>query len=84
MAGTCSVSTAAADRPSQRRHLDVDQGHVGLESTYHLDQLVAVPGLAHHLEVVLEVEEGGQGDAHELLVVGQDEPDQPATSTRRR
>ena len=60
-------------------HADVHQHDVGLERADLLDGVEPVGGLAHHLEVVLGVEDHAEAGADERLVVGDQQSDGHAT-----
>jgi hypothetical protein len=55
-------------------HQEVHQDHVGSELAGHLQGLLAVLGLAYHLEVGVEGEEHAQPLAHHAVVVGYQDP----------
>ena len=59
-------------QPVEARHLDVEDGQVGLELTDQLDRLVAAAGLADHL-VALLLEGLLQVEADDGLVLGDDD-----------
>ena len=52
------------------RHPDVHQHDVGARAAGGLDRLVAVPGLGHHVQVVLGVQDHPKPGADKGLVVG--------------
>ncbi len=56
-------------------HLDVHQDDVGLELLGAGHALGAVAGLADHLDVVLDLQEGAQAAADHLVVVDEEDPD---------
>src|SRR4029453_16117578 len=64
----------------EARHLDVEQGDVGSVRLHGRHDLVAPPDLGHHLEVVLEGQQRGQRRPHEVLVVGEQQPDRHAVT----
>ena len=64
----------------QARHLEVQDGDVGVVPAGHRDGLGAGRGLRDHVQVVLQAEQGGQGGADEVLVVGEQQPDHGAGS----
>src|SRR5262249_1433993 len=53
---------------------------VGSEAAHQVDRRRAVVGLAHDLDVVLGVEQHPEPGAHEHLIVGERDPDQPAST----
>ena len=55
-------------------HAEIEQQHVGIQLLDLLQHLAAVAGLAHHLEVVFQLEELLQPVANNRMVVGQDDP----------
>src|SRR5690606_31064020 len=55
----------------QPRHLQVDDRDVGAVGDGGLDRAPTVPGLGDDLEVGLEVQQGREGGADQLLVVGE-------------
>ena len=75
MSGTWAANTAAAERPSRPGHLDVEQGHIGPVLGRRLDDLVATADGGDDLEVVFELQQGTEGGAHQLLVVGEEQAD---------
>ncbi len=66
--------------PVELRHADVHEHDVGPRAPHHRDRLGAVVGLAHHLDVVLGVEEDPESGSHERLVVGEGDADQPVSA----
>ena len=60
------------------RHHEVEQDHVGRVLRRGGDRLLAVAGLADHLDVVLQVEERPQALAHDRVVVGDQDADHAA------
>ena len=44
-----------------------------------IHDLVAAADLRHHLQIGFEVEQGGEGAAHQRLVVGEQQPDGSVT-----
>ena len=59
----------------EHRHADVHQQHVRRALLGEAHGLLAVGGLAHDLDVVLGIEQGGESGPDEFLVVGQPDPD---------
>lgn len=59
-------------------HLDVDESDVGQPLLGEREALLAVGGLGHHLDVVLEVEQRAEAAADERLVIDQQDPDHEA------
>src|ERR687892_1243828 len=57
------------------RHLNVDERNVGQVFFGQVQALAAVGGLGHHLDVVLDLEEGAESAAKERLVVDQPDTD---------
>src|SRR5918999_4503728 len=55
------------------RHAYVHPHHVGPLPARHADRLVTGPGLAHHGEARLPVEQRGKADADHLVVVGDED-----------
>jgi hypothetical protein len=64
--------------PVEDRHADVHHDHVGLEPLGDIDPILAVGGLADHLDVRLVLEDHPEPGPNELLVVDQDHPDRGA------
>ena len=60
------------------RHLDVEEDQVRLETQDRLDRLLAVPGLAHDLQIVEGGEQLPQALARGLFVVDEKDADHPA------
>src|SRR5690606_41766414 len=61
-------------------HLDVDESDIGQQLPDERQAFLAVGGLGHHLDVVLEVEQRTETAADERLVIDQDNPDHEAPS----
>jgi hypothetical protein len=61
--------------PIHARHLDVEQGDVGLMLAGGREHLVAAGDLGDHLQVGLEAEQRGEGAAHHPLVLRDQDPD---------
>ena len=59
------------------RHPDVHQHDLGLDEGRLADRLVAVLGLGDDLDVALGLQDHPEAGAHELLVVGDEDPDHP-------
>jgi hypothetical protein len=57
------------------RHADVHQRDVGLRTAHQLDGLLAVGGVADHLEVALRLQDHAEPAAHDALVVCDGDPD---------
>src|SRR5690606_16011179 len=68
--------------PVEHRHLQIEQQHVRIQLADQLDGPRAVARLAHHCDVVLQVEERAQPLTHHRMVVGDQHPDHTPTSTR--
>ena len=58
--------------------LQVEDGDVGAQRAGQGERLAAGGGLGDHLEVVLEVQQGGERAPDEVLVVGQQDPNHAA------
>src|SRR5258708_15577683 len=63
--------------PSEHRHPDVHEHHVGPELRGEPDSLLPVPGRADHRHVVLGLEQGGEAHPHDGLVVDDQQPQRP-------
>ena len=63
--------------PVELRHPDVHQHDLGLRECRLTDRLVAVLGLGDDLDVTLGLQDHPEAGAHELLVVGDEDPDHP-------
>ena len=70
--------------PVEPRHPDVHQHEVGSQPPRRVQRLLAVDGLAGDLEVVLGVDEHAQARPHEVLVVGDQDPDAHRGDLRQR
>ena len=62
------------------RHDEVHERDVGLQARDRLHRLLAVGGLPHDLDVLLQGEEGAQALAHDRVVVGDEDADHRGTS----
>ena len=75
------VARVGARQPARRldpvhhRHTDVHEHDVGLQGVSLRDGHLAVLGLAHHLDVVVGVEDHAEAGAHEGLVVDDEDAD---------
>nr|BFE85522.1 hypothetical protein GCM10020093_081230 [Planobispora longispora] len=64
------------------RHLQIEQEHVRGERLHQVHRLGPVTRLSHHVEVVLQVQEGAQPLSDDRMVVGDQHPDHTGTSIR--
>src|SRR6185436_17398068 len=67
--------------PVDLGHADVHHHDVGAELTHERDRGAAVVGLAHHLEVVLRVEQEAEAGPDQRLVVGEHHSDHRLATT---
>jgi hypothetical protein len=65
-------------------HADVHQHDVGDEAARRVGRLVAVGGLADHLDAVLRGQQRPKARAHERLVVGEQDADHRGSLARTR
>ena len=80
VSGRCGADAADGLDAVDARHDEVDERDVGLQARDRLHRLLAVGGLPHDVDVVLQGEEAPQPLAHDRVVVGDEDADHRGTS----
>ena len=62
------------------RHRQVHQDHVGGGRHGHLHRLLAIGGLADHLDVRVGLDEADEAGPHQAMIVGDEYPDHRAAA----